>query len=436
MTDLAWGVILGAVGVLVLVGIVAAVSVAVVLRRRRRAAASRKKAVAAAEASHKVATVAQVMHFVLEASPLGIAVVDRRQDVVVENQRARDMGLIRDRVLIPDVWRLAALVFDDGESRDAVYRPQADNRRDRPLFSVAVSVTRLTSLDDRFVVVFAEDNSENVRMESARRDFVANVSHELKTPVGAISLLVETMLEASEDPDAVAYFGQKLLKESQRMGSMISELITLSKLQGAEALPNPEPVEIDAVVDDAVARCRTAAEVHDIVLRTDEPCGARIMGDHQLLVTAVANLVTNAINYSPEQTPVSVTRAVKGGTVVVRVTDRGIGIAPEDQKRVFERFYRVDRARSRGTGGTGLGLALVKHTVINHNGNISLWSRKGTGSTFSLELPVYREGEDAVADEVPDQESLTALDFAAPGDPEVNNGGKDGDQDADGSAHA
>jgi two-component system sensor histidine kinase SenX3 len=441
MPELAWGVVLGAVGALVVVAVIVAVLAVVVARRRRQARASRR---AAAEASPKVSTVAQVMHFVLEASPLGIAVVDRRQDVVVENQRARDVGLIRDRVLIPEVWRLAALVFDDGEQRDAVYRPQAGNRRERPLFSVAVTVAPLTSADDRFVVVFAEDNSENVRMESARRDFVANVSHELKTPVGAISLLVETMLEASEDPDAVAYFGQKLLKESQRMGSMISELIALSKLQGAEALPNPEPVDIDQVIADALARCRTAAEVHGIVLRTDEPCGAWIMGDHQLLVTAVANLVTNAVNYSPEQTPVSVTRAVKGESVVIKVIDHGIGIAPEDQKRVFERFYRVDRARSRETGGTGLGLALVKHTVINHNGNISLWSRKGTGSTFSLEFPVHREEAGAMPEQVPDQEALTAPDFvdgidgadgddtAAPGDVQVNTGRKDGEQHPNG----
>jgi two-component system sensor histidine kinase SenX3 len=444
MTELAWGAVLGAGGVVVVLVLVAVTGLAVsAARRRRREAASRRAEAERADTSQQVATVAQVMHFVLEASPLGIAVVDRRQDVVVENQRARDLGLIRDRVLIPEVWRLAALVFDDGEHRDAVYRPRAERRGDRPVFSVAVSVSVLTSLDDRFVVVFAEDNSENVRMEAARRDFVANVSHELKTPVGAISLLVETMLEASEDPDAVAYFGQKLSGESHRMAEMISELIALSKLQGAEALPDPVPVDIDEVVDDAVARCRTAAEVRGTALRTNAACGARILGDHQLLVTAVANLITNAVNYSPEQTPVSVTRAVKGGSVVVRVTDHGIGIAPEDQKRVFERFYRVDKARSRGTGGTGLGLALVKHTAINHNGNISLWSRPGTGSTFSLELPLYREEGDGTPGQVPDQETLTAPDFVAPGDgsggapgdvqgdAKVNSGRKDGDQGPD-----
>lgn len=439
MTERAWGAVLGAGGVVVVLVLVAVTALVVtVVRRRRREAASRQ-VVETTDPSHQVATVAQVMHFVLEASPLGIAVVDRRQDVVVENQRARDLGLIRDRVLIPEVWRLAALVFDDGEHRDAVYRPRAERRGDRPVFSVAVSVSVLTSLDDRFVVVFAEDNSENVRMEAARRDFVANVSHELKTPVGAISLLVETMLEASEDPDAVAYFGEKLSGESHRMAEMISELIALSKLQGAEALPDPVPVDIDEVVDDAVARCRTAAEVRGTVLRTNAACGARILGDHQLLVTAVANLITNAVNYSPERTPVSVTRAVKGGSVVVRVTDHGIGIAPEDQKRVFERFYRVDKARSRGTGGTGLGLALVKHTAINHNGNISLWSRPGTGSTFSLELPLYRGEGDGTPGQVPDQERLTAPDFVAPGDAagaaqgeaKVNSGRKDGDQGPD-----
>jgi two-component system sensor histidine kinase SenX3 len=247
---------------------------------------------------------------------------------------------------------------------------------------------------------------------------VANVSHELKTPVGAISLLVEALVDAGDDPAAVEHFGARLQRETTRMSTMIGELITLSKLQGAASLPDPEPVDVDAVIEAAVGRNRETAEMHGIELKTDAPSGARLLGDEHLLVTAVANLIANAVNYSPEETPVSVSRAVKGESVIIRVTDHGIGIAPEDQQRVFERFFRVDQARSRATGGTGLGLALVKHTVINHGGNVSLWSRPGTGSTFSLEFPVFREDTAPQPDEVPDQERLTATDRL--GDAQMN----------------
>ena len=232
-------------------------------------------------------------------------------------------------------------------------------------------------------------------METARRDFVANVSHELKSPVGAVSLMVEALLEAKDDPDSVEYFGGKVMKETQRLGQLITELISLTKLQGAEPLPQFDVLSIDSVVDEAVERCRFAAEAHDISLSTDAPCGATVLGDTNSLVTALSNLIMNAINYSPEATPVTVTREVlsdpdKGRQVVdVRVTDRGIGIAPEDQKRVFERFFRVDKARSRRTGGTGLGLAIVKHVAANHDGDIKLWSKPETGSTFTLELPTH-----------------------------------------------
>lgn len=419
-TVLLLGVLLGVAAGVAVTG---AVALAVALRRRsarRRAALERERRIAEGEPTNQLSTRAQVMHFAIEASPVGVVVVDTRQDVVLDNRAARDLGIVVERALVPQVWRLAELVFDDGDPRNLDHRPDAATDgapgrtgTGRPVFSVSCRVQPLTSADDRFVVVYAWDDSENVRMESARRDFVANVSHELKTPVGAISLLVEALTEAGDDPAAVAHFGTRLRSETARMSTMISELITLSKLQGAASLPDPRPVSVDEVIDRALERSRATAELHGIELKTDAPSGARLLGDATLLVTAVSNLITNAVNYSPEDTPVSVSRAVKGESVVIRVTDHGIGIAPEDQQRVFERFYRVDRARSRATGGTGLGLALVKHTVINHGGNVSLWSRPGTGSTFSLEFPVYREDAVRVPDEVPDQRELTATDLAA-----------------------
>ncbi|AGP31675.1 two-component system sensor kinase [Corynebacterium terpenotabidum Y-11] len=418
------------VGVLVGVVVTGAVAFAVALWRRRARALARaenERRIAESSANNRLSTVAQVMHFAIDSDPEGVVVVDRRQDVVLGNRAAHDLGLVRDRRLIQEVWRVAELVFGDGDARDLVYRPEQDTTRpSRPLFSVICRVQPLTSADDRFVVVFARDNSENVRIESARRDFVANVSHELKTPVGAISLLVEALVDGQDDPATVSHFSGKLQAETARMTTMISELITLSKLQGAAALPNPSPVSVDAVIDQALARSTATAELHGIELKTDGPSDALLLGDEALLVTAVSNLITNAVNYSPEETSVSVTRAVKGESVVIRVTDHGIGIAEEDQQRVFERFYRVDQARSRSTGGTGLGLALVKHTVINHGGNVSLWSRPGTGSTFSLEFPVHRQDAPCVPDTVPDQDVLTAAEFAGADDAKMNKRGSHG----------
>jgi two-component system sensor histidine kinase SenX3 len=393
----------------VLVGLLVGVAVTLLVVAVRRRAEHREEERIRRETQHnRVSTIAQVMHFALESAPLGVAVVDVREDLVFTNRSVHELGVVDGRHLVPEVYRLAQRVFDDGEPRESVLHP--GNTTVGPVFSVGVTVRRLTAVDDRFVVVYATDNSETVRMEAARRDFVANVSHELKTPVGAISLLVETMLEARDDPETVEYFGNKLHDETRRISTMISELIGLSKLQGAEALPDARPVSVDRVIDKAVERSRIAAEVENIDIVTDAPGGAWLTGDEELLVTAVTNLIANAINYSPDDTPVSISRAVRGQSVVIRVTDRGIGIAPEDQKRVFERFFRADKARSRATGGTGLGLAVVKHTVINHGGNVSLWSQPGTGSTFSLEFPVL--DTEAVPDEdVPDQERFTAAEL-------------------------
>ena len=245
---------------------------------------------------------------------------------------------------------------------------------------------------------------------------MANVSHELKTPVGGIALLAEALLQDTGDPEHVEYFGSKVQKEAARMADMVSELISLSKLQGAEALPEMEPLDLDEVIDEAITRNQLAADSHHNQLTRGESAGVKVMGDKSLLVTAISNLISNAIHYSPDELPVSVTQKVVGGKVVhIRVTDRGIGIAPEDQKRVFERFFRVDKARSRQTGGTGLGLAIVKHVVANHGGNIKLWSRPGTGSTFTIELPIY--AEEKPTDNLINRDNIEdgAVSSAAPG---------------------
>lgn len=339
---------------------------------------------------NQISTVSQLLNLAVQGSPTGIAVVNRGARVIMSNPRAHDMSIVHDRTVNPEVWDVAQLAFNDLETHklELDLPRRATGSRIR---NVSVVIKPLTLTHNSYVIAYATDESENVRMESARRDFVANVSHELKTPVGGMALLAEALMQDPADEEMVQHFGEKLVKESHRMGGMITDLISLSKLQGAEALPEMVPVNIDDVIDEAIERNHVTAENREISLTRGASTGIEVMGDKALLVAAVSNLVSNAINYSPNGQPVSISqKVVRENVVLVRVTDRGIGIAQEDQKRVFERFYRVDKARSRSTGGTGLGLAIVKHVVANHGGNIKLWSRPGTGSTFTIELPIYQ----------------------------------------------
>ncbi|MFC3963225.1 sensor histidine kinase [Nocardia jiangsuensis] len=336
-------------------------------------------------------TTSQVLDLIVLASESGIAVVDEYRDVVLVNPRAEELGLVRNRLLDERAWAAVEKVLESTEP--AEFDLTAKNPLPGRSRIAVRGVARPLSRENNFTVLFADDDSEQARMEATRRDFVANVSHELKTPVGAMSLLAEALLESVDDPEAVRHFGRRVLAESSRLGKMVTELIALSRLQGAEKLPELEVVDVDTVVNSAVDRSRTAAEAAGITVSTDRPSGLEVLGDETLLVTALSNLVENAIAYSPTGSHVSVSRSLRGDHVAMAVTDRGIGIAKEDQERVFERFFRSDKARSRATGGTGLGLAIVKHVAANHNGEITLWSKLGTGSTFTLRIPAHLEAD-------------------------------------------
>lgn len=338
-------------------------------------------------------TVSQMLAHIVALAPLGIVVVDTFRDVVYINDRAKELGLVRDRLLDERAWLAAEHTLATGEDLEVDLSPRRP-AAGRSGLSVRGHVRLLTEDDRRFAVLFVDDQSEQARMEATRRDFVANVSHELKTPVGAMGVLAEALLSSADDPDTVRRFGEKVLLESKRLANMVGELIELSRLQGAERLPDLEEVDIDSVVAEAISRYKVAADNADIVVTTDAPSGFRVLGDQTLLATALANLVSNAIAYSPQHSLVSISRRRRGDNVEIAVTDRGIGIARDDQERVFERFFRVDKARSRATGGTGLGLAIVKHVAANHNGAIRLWSQPGTGSTFTLSVPAYTEVDD------------------------------------------
>ncbi|MCV7378603.1 sensor histidine kinase [Mycobacterium alsense] len=338
-------------------------------------------------------TVAQMLQRIVEQMPLGAAVVDAHRDVVYLNHRATELGLVRERQLDNQAWQAAQQALTGTDVEFDLRPPKRAGVRAG--LSVRGHARLLSEEDRRFAVVFVYDQSDYARMEATRRDFVANVSHELKTPVGAMALLAEALLASADDPETVRRFAERVLVEANRLGDMIGELIELSRLEGAERLRNVTDVDVDTVVSEAISRHKVAADTADIEIRTDAPSGLRVLGDERLLVTALANLVSNAIAYSPPGSPVSVSRRRRGDNVEIAVTDRGIGIALEDQARVFERFFRGDKARSRDTGGSGLGLAIVKHVAANHNGSIGVWSKPGTGSTFTLSIPAYQDGEKA-----------------------------------------
>lgn len=246
-----------------------------------------------------------------------------------------------------------------------------------------VSVSPLN--DEGMVLVLISDQSEARRIDAVRRDFVANVSHELKTPIGALGLLSEAILGAKDQPDAVA---SRMQMEAKRLTDLVQEIIDLSRLQSSDPLQKAFDVEASDVVREAVAQAALSAESRKITVEIGEIEDATVNGDRDQLIMAVLNLVENAINYSPENTKVSVVVKVKQELLEISVTDQGIGIAEGELARVFERFYRVDPARSRMTGGTGLGLSIVKHVALNHGGDIKVWSREGVGSTFTLQLPI------------------------------------------------
>jgi two-component system sensor histidine kinase SenX3 len=312
-------------------------------------------------------------------------VLDVDDDVVLANPAVQAMGVLRaGRLAVEELRRLARAARADGEPREAVVdtpRP----RLSREPIAVRVRVAPLGQTG--YVALLLVDVTEARRLEAVRRDFVANVSHELKTPVGALTLLAEAVQDAADDPAAVHRFASRMQREGTRLGRLVQELIELSRLQGADPLPAPAVVSVDDVVAEAVDRARLAAESAGIAVVAGGERRLTVRGSEAQLVTALVNLVDNAIAYSPSGTRVAVGTRHRDGWVEISVCDQGFGIAERDLERVFERFYRVDPARSRVTGGTGLGLAIVKHIATNHGGEVTVWSAEGSGSTFTLRLP-------------------------------------------------
>ncbi len=300
-------------------------------------------------------------------------------------------GLLRDgKISTEELAALIRVVRRTNETHrgsiEIARGPIGEGKRE-----VKISITPLN--EDGMVLVLVSDESEARRINAVRRDFVANVSHELKTPIGALGLLSEAILGAKDQPDAVVKFATRMQHEAKRLTELVQEIIDLSRLQSSDPLSKAFPVEISEIVREAVSQAQINSEARGIYVEIGKLDDATVIGDRDQLIAAVHNLIENAINYSPEDTKVSVVAQRKEQLIEVSVTDQGIGIADEDQSRIFERFYRVDPARSRETGGTGLGLSIVKHVALNHGGDIRVWSKIGVGSTFTLILPIAQEEE-------------------------------------------
>ncbi|MBG6093370.1 sensor histidine kinase [Actinomadura viridis] len=318
-------------------------------------------------------------------------VVDGEDRVLRASSAARAFGVVSgDRLVVDELLAMARLVRRDGEIRETeiqVGPSRSRSRADGRWFAVRVAPLGSHGL----VLVLAEDLTEMRRVEAIRRDFVANVSHELKTPVGALSLLAETVEGAADDPEAVRRFAGRMQHESVRLTNLVQDLMTLSRIQGDEPLPELHPVSLDEIIVEAIDRTQIKATAKNIEVTSGGRAGQKVRGDEELLITALRNLIDNAVAYSPENTRVVVaTRRCDDGHVEVNVTDQGIGIPERELERIFERFYRVDPARSRQTGGTGLGLAIVKHVTTKHGGEVTVWSKEGSGSTFTIRLPLLQ----------------------------------------------
>lgn len=321
---------------------------------------------------------------VLQLLPTAAVLVDADDRVRLANGAAVGMGIVRgSAVVVPELAQLVRT------SRRTGIAQTVDLSLDSGAFPRRVLAigAKAQPLDGGHVALVVDDLTEARRVESVRRDFVANVGHEIKTPVGALTLLAEAALDARDDPDAVQHFLTRMQREAQRLSRLVQELLDLSRLQGGEPQPQATDVPLDAVVDEAIDRARNVADAKRIQIVRGGEVGLVLSGSEQQLVTALSNLLDNAVAYSAEGTQVAVTIHLRGDAVEIAVKDQGIGIAELDQERIFERFYRVDPARSRITGGAGLGLAIVKHIVGNHGGEVAVWSRPGAGSTFTMKVP-------------------------------------------------
>ena len=321
----------------------------------------------------------------LDAIDLTTVVLAPGEVPIYYSQSATNLGIVRnDRIVPENLLALFRSVRRSGQSQEGeIEIPRGIGEG---VYQLSVRVSKYGN--EGLLLAIFQDNSEAARIDAVRRDFVANISHELKTPIGALSLLAEAISQAADDPKAVANFADRIQFEAKRLSELVQEIINLSRLQDADPLLAAMTVDIDDVVRQAISNSQFHANDRNIELFRGPLSHATVIGDRNQLISAIQNLIDNAINYSGDGTTVTINTEVIGDIIEIQVIDQGIGISESDIDRIFERFYRVDPARSRETGGTGLGLAIVKHIVRIHGGEINVWSSKGVGSTFSIKLPI------------------------------------------------
>ena len=324
----------------------------------------------------------------LQVFDVDYLIVEPGEKVIANSPRISQLGLVKDgRITSDEILNLVRNVRRSGEMHQANLSlprgPIGEGVQERRVRAVHIG-------EAGNVAILVFDDSESQRLDATRRDFVANISHELKTPIGGLSILGEAILEAIDDPQAVKNFAKRIGTETKRLSDLVQEIINLSRLQDDDPMRGAKPVDLNEVVLDAIDANKLNAERHGTKIEFSVGPTIEVMGDRTQLVGAVSNLIENAINYSPDQTTVAISIIQRENLAEIAVKDQGVGIPEAELTRIFERFYRIDPARSRETGGTGLGLSIVKHIVANHGGDVLVWSVKNEGSTFTIRLPIIK----------------------------------------------
>lgn len=313
-----------------------------------------------------------------------VIIVDHSNFVVASSPPALALGMVLNRELT--MIEISSMVNTVRESDFSLRRDLEVNRFGSGKSTLQLDVS-VAAFGNRHTLIVASDNSELKRLDQVRRDFIANISHELKTPIGAVMLLADALKEAADDSEVVRKFAASLATEAVRLTDLTGEIIELSRLQSEGALAEFKRVKLEKVIKAAIEQNSVAANAKAVTFVVGGDEKLETFGDEPRLVMAVKNLLSNAVQYSPEKSRVGISLGKKKGFVEIAVSDRGIGMSHDETKRIFERFYRTDSARSRSTGGTGLGLSLVRNIVTNHSGTVSVWSKPGQGSTFTIKLP-------------------------------------------------
>ena len=343
-----------------------------------------------AERVEKSSLVAPSLVAALKALDRESIILDSSGYIRYETNKISLLNLAKDnKILSEELLALVRVVRRTGKTQEGSIEvargPIGEGKRDLQITAALID-------NEGSVLVIIDDEGEKQRIDAIRRDFITNISHELKTPIQALSLNSDALLEIKDEPDKVVLFANKIKTQTIRLNDLVKEIINLSKIQDSDPLDMAHNVEISNVIAEAVDQCEVLAEARKISINLDGVQNAVVVGNREQLVMAVHNLVENAINYSSEGTNVVISSKLDDGLIEILVKDQGLGIAEENLDRIFERFYRVDPARSRATGGTGLGLSIVKHVITNHGGEVKVWSSMGVGSTFAIRLPIANEG--------------------------------------------